>query len=119
MTSKYNQDLASERIQNPSGIDFDDIQCSICGTILWKPVACQSCETPFCSTCIAKWIQYNPGKCPIKCDQYIERSCPRFILRQLSKLQIECVYKPYGCNEVSYIKVFTIYIYIYVLRLYQ
>jgi hypothetical protein len=78
MACAYNQDLALERIRNPSGIDADDIQCSICSNILWKPVACQSCETPFCSTCITKWIATNPGKCPIKYDKYIERPCPRF-----------------------------------------
>jgi len=101
MAFAYNQDLVSERIRNSSEIDFDDIQCSICSNILWKPVACQSCETPFCSICIAKWITKNPGKCPIKCNEYIERSCPRFVLRQLSKLQIDCIYKFNGCNEVT------------------
>ncbi|CAF2897819.1 unnamed protein product [Rotaria sp. Silwood2] len=44
--------LFSDRIHRTPKLDVDDLECSICRGLLWKPVAYQSCETPFCSTCI-------------------------------------------------------------------
>ncbi|CAF3296634.1 unnamed protein product [Rotaria socialis] len=100
MTSTNEVELSVERIRGPPTIDFDDITCLICTNIVWKPVACQTCETPFCSTCIIKWLSRSEDACPMRCDKFIQRSCPRFILNKLSKLQITCIYQMNGCKEV-------------------
>ena len=66
-----------------------------------KQLPGRSCETPFCSSCIETWLSINPGKCPMKCEQYIERTCSRFIGKQLAKLQITCIYQQNGCQQGS------------------
>ncbi|CAF0981121.1 unnamed protein product [Adineta steineri] len=101
MSSTNEIGLETERVQCSSEIDLSDLHCStICENILWKPVACQQCETHFCSMCITKWLGNNPNQCPMRCDNFIQRSCSKFIARQLAKLQIACIYQPNGCNEV-------------------
>lgn len=52
MTSIQERGIQSERIHDPSGINLTDLECSIYRDLLWKPIACQTCETPFCSSCI-------------------------------------------------------------------
>ncbi len=104
MTSASMEGLSSDRVQGPTGIDLDNIICSICHEILWKPVFCQSCENHFCSACITKWLKEKPGKCPMRCDTYIEKACARFVSKHLAKLQIKCIYESSGCEEVTYPK---------------
>ncbi|UJR32582.1 hypothetical protein I4U23_020042 [Adineta vaga] len=100
MLSTDEEGLSSNRIQGSSEIDLNDIQCSICCNILWKPIACQSCETPFCSKCIATWLNVNPNRCPMRCNKYIQRPCTRFITKQLAKLQVFCIHQPNGCHDI-------------------
>ena len=94
--------ISSDRVLDQNQIDLINVQCSICHETLWKPVACQTCETPFCFRCITPWIDQNPGKCPVGCGKYIQRSCPRFIIENLSRLQIHCIHQPNGCTEVKH-----------------
>ena len=110
MTSIPENTLFSDRVQDLPRIDLHDIQCPICHNILWKPVACQSCETPFCSMCIDTWLKSNPNKCPIRCQNFNKRSCPRFLAQQLAKIQIACIHQLNGCNEVVCSSVIAIHI---------
>ena len=57
MTSTQQKGISTERVCNPTAVNFIDLECAICHDILWKPVACQSCETPFCSPCIQQWLK--------------------------------------------------------------
>jgi hypothetical protein len=100
MTSTQKMGLSSSRVKDASSINVDRLECSICHDVLWKPVACQSCETPFCSACINRWLSNNPNKCPNRCESYNERKCPPFIAKLLAELQIDCFYKSTGCQEV-------------------
>ncbi len=110
MTSTDKIGLASERVRSSTDIDLSDVHCStICENILWKPIACQQCETHFCSNCITQWLNKNPNQCPMRCDNFVQRPCSKFIVRQLAKLQIVCIYQPNGCNEVSVIIYFLLY----------
>jgi hypothetical protein len=110
MTSTNDTGLATERVRCSTAIDLHDLHCStICEDILWKPVACQQCETHFCSKCIAKWLDVNPNQCPLRCDNFIQRPCSKFIARQLAKLEVICIYQPNGCAEVSSLIVFSIF----------
>lgn len=93
----------SDRIENAHPGQTNLLECPICKDILWKPVACQSCETPFCVLCIKRWL-FSNSKCPCGCEQFIERKCPRSINILLSDLQIACCYKPNGCNQVLLIQ---------------
>ncbi|CAF0814931.1 unnamed protein product [Adineta ricciae] len=89
MTSTNELGLSAERIRCPIGMDLDDLHCStICEDILWKPVSCQQCETHFCSKCIAKWLKNNPNQCPLRCDNFNQRPCSKFIVKQLAKLEV-------------------------------
>ncbi|CAF4025962.1 unnamed protein product [Adineta steineri] len=101
MTSTNEIGLASERVESSTDIDLSDVHCStICENILWKPVSCQQCETHFCLKCITKWLTKNPNQCPLRCDSFVQRPCSKFIVKQLSKLKIACIYHPNGCNEI-------------------
>lgn len=108
MSSTNDMGLASERVRCSTIIDLHDLHCStICEDVLWKPVACQQCETHFCLKCILKWLEVNPNQCPLRCESFVQRSCSKFIARQLAKLHIICIYHPNGCNEVRSLIGFT------------
>ncbi|CAF1147110.1 unnamed protein product [Adineta steineri] len=101
MISTNQMGLATGRVRCSTEIDLQDLHCStICKDILWKPLACQQCETHFCLKCIAEWLKNNPNQCPLRCDSFIQRPCSKFIARQLAKLQLVCINWPNGCNEV-------------------
>jgi len=100
MATTSQKGLSTSRVRGPPSANVDLLECSICHDLLWKPVACQSCETPFCSICINQWLTNNPNKCPNQCEAYTERKCPPFIVKLLSQLQISCSYQEQGCEEV-------------------
>ncbi len=93
--------LSSNRVRSTPGAYIDHLECCVCHDLLWKPVACQMCETPFCSACINQWLTDNPNKCPNRCETYIERKCPPFIAKLLAQLQIACFYESNGCEQVG------------------
>ncbi len=99
MTSTQESGVSSDRVKDVSKISINHLECSICHDVLWKPVACQLCETPFCSACINRWLSNNPNKCPNRCESYKERKCPAFIAKLLAELQISSFYKS-TCQEV-------------------
>jgi hypothetical protein len=99
MTSKQRKGLPSNRVCGPAGVNILDLECPICHDLLWKPVACQTCETPFCLACIHQWHNGN-SNCPNGCKVYIERKCPPFVAKLLAQLQISCFYQSKGCEEV-------------------
>jgi hypothetical protein len=92
--------ISSDRVKGVSSINVNHLECSICHNVLWKPVACQSCETPFCSACIHQWLSDNPNQCPNQCESYQERKCPPFIAKLLAELQISCFYESTDCQQV-------------------
>jgi len=100
MTSTLQKGIPSERVRAPPSVNIDYLDCSICRDLLWKPIACQACETPFCSTCIYQWLNKNPSKCPNRCETYTERKCPPFVAKLLAELRIVCFYQSNGCEEV-------------------
>jgi hypothetical protein len=100
MTSIQQNGLSSTRIKGPPSVNVDLLECSICHDVLWQPVACQSCEAPFCATCISRWLTDNPNNCPNRCEAYIQRKCSPFIAKLLAQLQINCFYQSKGCQQV-------------------
>jgi len=85
MTSTQQKGLSSERVRDSSSVNIYYLDCSICRDLLWKPVACQTCETSFCSLCINQWLVDNPTKCPNRCETYTERKCPALIDKMLAQ----------------------------------
>jgi hypothetical protein len=100
MTSKEQGGISFDRVRDAPGVNVGHLECSICHDVFWEPVACQSCETPFCSACINRWLTSNPNKCPNRCEVYTERKCPSFIVKLLAQLQISCFYQSTGCQQV-------------------
>lgn len=79
-----------------------ELICSICHNILWKPVACTTCENTFCAGCIRTWINKagsdSETTCPFHCT-FKEKRAPPVLNVLLSKLQIYCAYRNNGCQE--------------------
>ena len=100
--------LMKDRVVNLVLTDL--VVCRLCHEMLWKPVACQTCEIPYCLSCIKTWILESKESvcCPSGCLKYTERKCPPAIVRILSDLKIICRYKVNGCCEIlSYDKLET------------
>lgn len=104
MPSASQLDLCPDRVCGQSGTSIDHLECPICHKLLWKPVACEACETSFCSACIRQWLIKSPDKCPNRCEPYIERKCPPLTVKLLGQLQVSCSYQSHGCEKVTRIK---------------
>lgn len=92
--------LKKDRVKNRTYPEL--IVCHICQGILWLPIACQNCETPYCSSCIEGWKQETsqPIPCPNNCSGFIERKCSAAIFHILSTLEVKCLYTSNGCNKI-------------------
>ncbi|CAF1035057.1 unnamed protein product [Didymodactylos carnosus] len=96
-SSKYF--ITTDRISQDD-INKDIVLCSICHHLLWKPVTCKTCKNSFCYQCIHQRLNdLQTNNCPFGCE-YEEQQCSSVILTLLSKLQIECSYKSYGCSAI-------------------
>jgi hypothetical protein len=100
MTTHQQKCISANRVRGPPSANIIHLECPICRDILWKPIACRRCETPFCSVCIHQWLIHNPAKCPNRCETFTERKCPPFIAKLLAELQISCAYEEKGCQQV-------------------
>ena len=92
-----NDSLPTDRVHGQ--YDDDLILCPICTNILWKPVACKTCENSFCVNCIRLWLNEKPNQCPFNC-RFQERKPPGILLKLLAKLNLDCVNKSNGCEMV-------------------
>ncbi|CAF2243979.1 unnamed protein product [Rotaria magnacalcarata] len=92
--------IPSDRVCDAFDISVGHLECSIYHDLLWKPIACQSCETPFCSACIYRWLIANPNNCLNQCETFVERKCPPFIAKLLAQLHISCYYQSKGCRQI-------------------
>ena len=59
--------------------------CTICSNVLWDPVECNNCSTPFCQSCIKKKLDDNLN-CPDCNQEYKERQINKF-----SKLDLQAM----------------------------
>jgi hypothetical protein len=100
MTTKEGKGLSSTRVQGLTSVNTTHLECPICHDLLWKPVACQTCEKPFCSPCITKWLSKHLNQCPNQCPTYVERKCPPLYATLLAELQVRCFYQSKGCEQV-------------------
>ena len=92
--------LSTDRIHGE--VDEDFILCPICSNILWKPIACKTCENAFCLKCIRLWLNEKPNTCPFNCC-FQERKPPPILMKLLSKLKLSCRHQANGCTlSISY-----------------
>jgi len=101
------KDLAGielDRITNAkeSAKTIKHLMCSICLNLLLNPVSCSKCQTNFCESCIDAWIKAKRSateNCVNRCD-FSKATTPPIIKGLLSDLQVSCVLKGKGCQEV-------------------
>ncbi len=103
--------------KNPYSQVDSELLCCICQNVLWKPVACSTCENSFCAECMRTWtnkqnsfgqvtdsmfqptLSFIQVTCPFNCA-FRQKRAPPILNSFLSKLQIYCAYAPNGCEEV-------------------
>jgi len=76
----------------------EEIICSICLDIVWNPVSCGKCTSPFSKTCLGKWFQLKENKCPKGCA-FEKAEFPLILKRMMNKIEFNCQYKSKGCKE--------------------
>jgi len=100
MQASSKNGIDRDRIANAAQHDSNikHLECSICLSVVWKPVCCKNCDNYFCDTCITQWVKTNDLKqCPNRCT-FVKGDVPRIIRSLLSELKIKCRYE--GCQEV-------------------
>lgn len=87
MSSIFNEDNVNK--SNVYDTMKEEINCSICLSILDDPKQCSVCEILFCSQCISTWVDKNKS-CPFKCANFKIEDASRIIKNMLSKLEFKC-----------------------------
>ena len=76
--------------------------CLICFNVLKDPVLCSKNKHCFCRGCITKHLE-NSRRCPTCADELTEETlteAPIMIKYYLNELNIRCVYRDRGCEEI-------------------
>ena len=76
--------------------------CSICFNVLMDPVLCPRNHHCFCRACITKHLE-NSQRCPTCADELTVETLAepqRMVKDILNELNIRCVYKSRGCQEI-------------------
>ena len=78
----------------------EEIICSICLDVVWDPISCGKCTSPFGKSCINKWFQLKQNKCPKNCTSFEKSEFSLILKRMINKIEFNCLYKSVGCKEV-------------------
>ena len=76
--------------------------CLICFSVLKDPVLCPKNQHCFCRGCITKHLE-NSRRCPTCAVELTEETLirpPRMVKDYLDELNIRCVYRDRGCEEI-------------------
>lgn len=92
--------IHQNRVVNDEQGFTNELCCTICQGLLWKPVSCSSCQHLFCFQCIQKWLTFKPTSCPFRCSPYEEKRAPPSIHSLLNLLSIRCRNSLFGCTEI-------------------
>ena len=93
------------------GRSIQEILCSACGEVVWKPVSCKQCRTIFCYQCspwvgvVGQLVTFFTGKKPHgtkNCTEFTETTLPDVNNRTLAKTKFRCCYAPNGCLQECY-----------------
>jgi len=77
----------------------EELICSICLNLVWDPIACIKCTSPFGKKCLESWLKRD-NRCPIENSIFEGREVTSLTRRLMSKIQLYCSNKQYGCNEI-------------------
>ena len=76
--------------------------CLICFSVLKDPALCPRNQHCFCRGCITKHLEHS-RRCPTCADELTEETLiqpPRMVKDYLDELNIRCVYRDRGCEEI-------------------
>jgi E3 ubiquitin-protein ligase NRDP1 len=90
----------------------DELLCSTCRDVLWKPVYCGKCGCIFCNKCRPQIGFFNrittffgaerPRHGRNNCDTFEEAPVPNHITTNLRKLRVRCAYAQNGCRTLPF-----------------
>jgi len=76
----------------------EELICPICLDIVWHPICCLNCSSPYGDKCLNNWFKYN-SLCPKQCK--FEKSEVNLLLKRIiNKIEFNCLYKENGCNTI-------------------
>ena len=76
----------------------EELTCLICSYMVWNPISCIVCSSPFGQKCINNWLNKNK-QCPKGC-KFEEAEFPKLLNRIMNNVKLYCLYKANGCNDV-------------------
>jgi len=76
------------------------LQCPICLNLLLNPVSCLKCQSNFCEPCIDSWIKTKGSAICVNRCSFTKGTTAPIIKDLLSDLEISCLLKKKGCQEV-------------------
>ncbi len=90
----------------------DELLCTVCRNVVWKPVYCNQCACIFCYKCRPQTGFFSristffgaerPRHGRNNCDNFEEVQVPTRITTGLSKLRVRCAYEQNGCRMLLY-----------------
>jgi hypothetical protein len=99
----YQPHIPLDRVTEIDVVVRDLVECYLCHGLVWYPVACETCDKLFCSTCIHAFHQEKSQQsCPHDCSTYIEGKVSKATSHVLACLKMSCRYKSNGCTEILF-----------------
>ena len=80
------------KVVNEEAWEDLELKCAYCLGIVYKPMECRACNTPYCKICIDAHQSQNQGewKCPKNCQENKYQKLNRFIRNRLNKVDVTC-----------------------------
>ena len=85
-----------EFVSNPP----DELNCSICLSVLRDPNLTSCCGNHFCQSCISR-IKNKRNPCPLCQEQDFTVMLDKFFVRRVNELKIKCPNSSHGCEWVG------------------
>ena len=89
----------------------DELVCTTCRDVVWKPVYCGQCRSIFCSKCRPQVGFFSrvstffgaerPRHGRRNCENFEEAPIPTSVTKDLGTLRIQCAYEQNGCRILS------------------
>ena len=76
----------------------EELICAICLGIVWDPISCAKCTTPYGTKCLENWFKRD-SRCPKGCT-FEKREIAALSKRMMNKIQFYCLNKTSGCNQI-------------------
>jgi len=77
----------------------EELICEICLGVVYNPVICGICLTPYGSECLSSWFINHKNKCPKRCS-FVRMELPLITKKIMNKIEFNCMHKDKGCNAI-------------------